>query len=85
MPCGVESEAFVDFAELRNLLQMDIDCVTAWNGQEIALGRFVPKGSGVNASVLLNDSNSLGQEGNVADIACLDARLALSTAYRPPE
>lgn len=72
----MEGEAFIDFAELRHLLQMDIDRITVRNGQKIALGRFVTKGSGVNASVLLNDGSSLGQEGDVAHIACLDARLA---------
>ncbi len=51
----VESQPFRDVTKRSDLLEMNIDGVTAGDGKEIALGRFMAKGSCVDAPVLLDD------------------------------
>ena len=51
----VEGQPFRDVTKRGDLLEMDIDGVAAGDGKEIALGRFMAKGSCVDAPVLLDD------------------------------
>ena len=51
----MESQPFRDVTKRGDLLEMDIDGVAAGDGKEVALGRFVTKGSWVDAPVPLDD------------------------------
>lgn len=51
----VEGQPFQDVTKRSDLLEMDIDGVAAGDRKEVALGRFVTKGSCVDAPVLLDD------------------------------
>ena len=51
----MESQPFRDVTKRGDLLEMDIDGVAAGDRKEVALGRFMAKGSCVDAPVLLDD------------------------------
>ena len=51
----VEGQPFRDVAKRGDLLEMNIDGVTAGDRKEVALGRFVAKDPCVDTSVLLDD------------------------------